>query len=95
MMDHTDVALGILQTTVVNLSIDKPFPFTPLETLSLTRITISFTFSFTSFSFQFPGCTSMVVFSFPIVMGTLVLLEDSRSDVDDCLVEEFVGSNLL
>ena len=80
---------------VINLSVVKPFPFTPLSILSQTRVTFSFSFTDLMFSFLFPGGTSKVVFSFPIVMGTLVVLADFRSDFDDSVVKGFGGSNCV
>ena len=88
-------SLGISRTTVVNLSIDKPFPFTLVTILSPTRITFSFTFIDLEFSFRFPGGASNAVFAFPIVMGTSVVLADFRSDFGGCLVKEFGGSNCV
>ena len=82
----SDVAPGISQTTVVNLSVDKPFPFTPLTILSPTRITFSFTFMDLELSFPFPGGACNVVFSFSIDMGILVALADCRSNFNGCLV---------
>ena len=89
----SDFALCISQTTVVNLSLDKPFQFTPLTILSPTRITFSFTFIDLVISFPFPGQSSKAVFSFPIVRGILVVLADFRSDFEGSLVKKFVGSN--
>ena len=59
----------------VNLSVDKPFPFIPLTILSPIRITFSFAFV-DLFTFLFPVGAFNAVFSFPIVMGTLVVLAD-------------------
>ena len=47
---------------------------------SPTRKTFSFTCYRFSISFPFTGGTSMAVFSFPIVMVTLVVLVSSRWD---------------
>ena len=91
----SDVAPGISQTTVVNLSVDKPFPFTPLTILSPTRITFSFTFMDLEFSFPFPGGAWNVAFSFSIDVGILVVLAGFSSDFEGCLVLEFDGSNCV
>ena len=37
----------------------------------------------------------MVVFSFPIVMGKLMMLADFSIDFDDFQVEEYGGSNCV
>ena len=74
---------------------DKPLPFAPLTILSPTRINFSFAFMDLEFSFPFPGGACKAVFSFQIVMGTLVVLADFRSDFDGCLVKEFGGSNCV
>ena len=72
----SETSPGILLTTVINLSLDKLFPFFPklfpLTILSQTRITFSFNVVDLVFSFPFTGGTSMAVFSLPIGMGTLV-----------------------
>ena len=89
----SDVAPGISQTTVINLSVDKPVPFIPLTILSPTRITFSFSFIDLVFTFPFPAGASNVVFSFPIVMGALVVLADFKSNFEGSMVKEFGGSN--
>ena len=80
---------GILRTTVVNLFVDKPFPFIPLTILSPTRTT----FTDLVFTFPFPVNPFNAVFLFPIVMGTMAVLADCRSDFEGSLVKEFGGSN--
>ena len=47
------------------------------------------------FTFPFPGGGSSLMFSLSIVMGTLMVLADFRSDFDGSLVKEFGGSNCV
>ena len=47
------------------------------------------------FTFPFPAGGSSVMFLLSIVMGTLVVLGDFRSDFDGSLVKEFGGSNCV
>ena len=49
---------------IENLSVEKPFSFTPLSILSPTRTTFSFTFMDLEFSFPFPGGAWNAVFFF-------------------------------
>ena len=57
----------ISQTTVVNLSVDKLFPFKPLTMLSPTMITFPFTFIDLVFTFHFLLVLSMRCFRFQLL----------------------------
>ena len=56
-------------------------------------MTFSFAFIDLVHTFSFPAGASNVVFSFPIVMGALVVLADFKSNFEGSMVKEFGGSN--